>query len=158
MLLSGSGVGAPALEYKPLWSRFSRHGRVAAAEYFGYGWSETTSVPRTSENIAEEIRAALENAGIHPPYVLVSHSLGSIYAMAYVQSYPEEIEAMIALDTMLPNGLIQARKHGESLPAIAGYIGECPMPLCGRPCSFRRTQSASTPSWPANENRICTFS
>lgn len=115
VILSGGGVGAPVLEYKPLWSRFSEHGRVAVVEYMGYGWSDETDVPRTSDNIVEEIRAALQGANINPPYVLVAHSIGGLYAMKYSEMYGDELEALIALDITLPRGIIQAKAHGQTV-------------------------------------------
>lgn len=120
VILSGGGISAPVLEYKPLWSRFAEHGRVAIVEYMGYGWSEDTDAPRSSDNIVEEIRATLKGADINPPYVLVAHSIGGIYAMAYAQLHEDELDAIIALDTTLPRGIIKAQEDGqtaqESLP------------------------------------------
>lgn len=118
VVLSGGGIGEPVLEYKPLWSRLARHGRVAVVEYFGYGWSETTDAPRTAENVVEETREALKLAGVEPPYVLVPHSMSGIYAMAYARTHRDELKAIIALDTTLPRGLIQAREHGDSMPTV----------------------------------------
>jgi pimeloyl-ACP methyl ester carboxylesterase len=115
VILSGGGIGAPVLEYKPLWSRFAEHGRVAVVEYMGYGWSDDTDVPRTSENIADEIKAALREADVNPPYVFVVHSIGGIYAMKYAQLYGDDLEAVIALDTTLPRGIIQAKEHGQTV-------------------------------------------
>lgn len=115
VFLSGGGIGVPVLEYRPLWSRFAAHGRIAVVEYPGYGWSEDTDAPRTAEAIVDEIRAALSGADIQPPYVLVAHSIGGLYAMQYAASYPDELEAFIALDTTLPRSLAEAQKHGQSL-------------------------------------------
>ena len=118
VVLSGGGVGEPVLEYKPLWSRLAEHGRVAVVEYFGYGWSDMTDAPRSAENMVEETREALKQAGLEPPYVLVPHSLSGICAMAYAQTHRDELQAIIALDTTLPRSLIQARKSGEGIPSL----------------------------------------
>ena len=115
VILSGGGVGEPVLEYKPLWSRFAEYGRVAVVEKLGYGWSEDAETPRSSENIVEEIRTALKGANINPPYVLVAHSIGGIYAMTYAQLHADELTAIIALDTTLPGGIIQAQKDGQTM-------------------------------------------
>ncbi len=115
VLLSGGGIGAPVLEYKPLWSRFAEHGRVAVVEYMGYGWSDEINTQRTSENIVEEMKAALIEANINPPYILVAHSIGGIYAMKYSQMYAEDLKAIITLDTTLPRGIIQANEHGQTI-------------------------------------------
>lgn len=115
VFLSGGGIGVPVLEYQPLWSRFAAHGRIAVVEYPGYGWSEDTSAPRTAETIVGEIHAALLGAHIQPPYVLVAHSIGGLYAMSYATEYPDELEAIITLDTTLPRSLVEAQKHGISI-------------------------------------------
>ena len=122
VFLSGGGIGVPVLEYQPLWSRFAAHGRIAVVEYPGYGWSEDTSAPRTAGTIVEEIRAALSSAHIQPPYVLVAHSIGGLYAMQYAATYPDELAAFVALDTTLPRSITEAQKHGlpiqKSVPQL----------------------------------------
>jgi pimeloyl-ACP methyl ester carboxylesterase len=128
VLLGGGGVGAPALEYRPLWSRLAERGRVAVVEYPGYGWSEDTRAPRKADAIVEEIRAALLGSGFKPPYVLVAHSLGGIYAMAYARSHADELGAVIALDTTLPRALIQERERsgteaGSRIKGIPRFDG-----------------------------------
>lgn len=123
VILSGGGIGAPVLEYKPLWSCFAEYGRVAIVEYMGYGWSNDTDVPRTSENVVEEIRAALKEANVNPPYVLAAHSIGGIYAMKYAQLHGDELEAIIALDTTLPRGIIKAREHGQTVQQSLPQFG-----------------------------------
>lgn len=112
VFLSGGGIGVPVLEYEPLWSRFVAHGKIAVVEYPGYGYSEDTDAPRTAQAIVEEIRVALTTADIQPPYVLVAHSIGGLYAMTYATSYPDELEAIIALDTTLPRSFAEAQKQG----------------------------------------------
>ncbi len=115
VMLSGGGIGVPVLEYQPLWSRLAEHGRIAVVEYPGYGWSEDTDAPRTTEQMVADIRAALSGANIQPPYVLVAHSIGGLYAMEYAKSYPKELEAIVALDTTLPQSLAEAQKHDLSI-------------------------------------------
>lgn len=114
VLLSGGGIGVPVIEYRPLWSRFAEYGTIAVVEYPGYGWSEDADTPRTAEAVVEEIRAALAGANLNPPYVLVAHSIGGIYAMSYAAQYPDELEAIISLDTTLPRALAEAKARGMS--------------------------------------------
>ncbi len=123
VLLSGGGVGAPVLELNPLLSRFAKAARTVVAEYPGYGWSEDTDAPRTSEAIVEEIRAALKGAGIEPPYVLVGHSLGGLYATAYSQMHADELSAVILLDSTLPRALVQAKANGHTVQQALPLMG-----------------------------------
>jgi pimeloyl-ACP methyl ester carboxylesterase len=46
----------------------------------------------------EEIREALRVAGYEPPYVLIPHSIPSVYSKHYASLYPDEVEAIISLD------------------------------------------------------------
>jgi len=102
VLLRGFGTPCPALDFKYLMDKFSAQYRVIVVEYFGCGWSDKTDAPRTISNFIEETRAALKLAGFAPPYILMPHSISGIYTLYYVHTYPEEIEAVIGLDTAFP--------------------------------------------------------
>jgi len=102
VLLSGFGTQAPALDFKYLMDGLSTQYTVIVVEYFGYGWSDRTDAPRTVSNIVEETREALKLAGISPPYILMAHSISGIYALYHAEKYPEEIEAIIGLDSSVP--------------------------------------------------------
>jgi pimeloyl-ACP methyl ester carboxylesterase len=109
ILMSGWGGPCPALDFKPLVRALKRKYAVTVVDYFGYGWSDRTDRPRTTENIVEETREALRKASIEPPYVLVPHSLSGIYALYYADAHPEEVEAVICLDSSVPDTSAYAR-------------------------------------------------
>ena len=98
VLLPGMGVGLPSAEFAPLMRKLSEKYTVVAVEYFGVGFSSETSRLRTSENYVEEIRAALSQAGFKAPYVLMPHSISSVYSEYYAAKYPKEVEAIVSLD------------------------------------------------------------
>ena len=102
VLLSGFGTPCPVLDFKYLMNGLSTQYTVIVVEYLGYGWSDRTDTPRTVSNIVEETREALKLAGFAPPYVLIPHSASGIYSLFYANTYPEEIEAIIGLDTTVP--------------------------------------------------------
>lgn len=99
VLLPGFGVSLPSADFGPLMRELSREYTVVCVEYFGVGFSEQTDSPRTNENITEEIRAALSAAGFSAPYILMPHSASGVYSEYYAAKYPEEISAIILLDT-----------------------------------------------------------
>lgn len=103
VLLSGMGTPSPITDFKPLADRLSKKYRVVTLEYPGYGLSEDTDKDRTNVAIVEEIRATLDQLNIEPPYILVPHSLSGIYCLEYMNSYPEEVKAMIGIDSSVPN-------------------------------------------------------
>ncbi|MBN2047828.1 MAG: alpha/beta hydrolase [Anaerolineaceae bacterium] len=99
VLLPGFGVALPSADFGPLMRELSKDYTVVSIEYFGIGFSEQTDTPRTNENITEEIRSALSLAGFKPPYILMPHSASGIYSEYYTASYPDEVSAIIMLDT-----------------------------------------------------------
>jgi pimeloyl-ACP methyl ester carboxylesterase len=98
ILLSGIGIGLPSADFGPLMRKLSEKHTVVSIEYFGVGFSSQTNRARTSENYIEEIREALNKAGIETPYVLMAHSISSVYSEYYASKYPKEIKAIISLD------------------------------------------------------------
>lgn len=98
VLLSGYGTSVPTIDFKKLADKIGENYRVAIVEYFGYGFSDETSNPRTNSNIIYETRTALSKVGLKPPYILMPHSVSGIYSMYYANKYPSEIEAIVGLD------------------------------------------------------------
>lgn len=103
VLLSGLGTASPITDFMPLAERLSTDYRVVILEYFGYGFSDTTKVERSNENIVNEIRSALKELEINGPYILMPHSISGVYAMYFAINYPDEVEAIIGIDESRPN-------------------------------------------------------
>lgn len=71
----------------------------------GYGNSDPVSTPRDGLHIVDELRALLHSKGIKPPYILVGHSLGGLYMQLFARRYPEEVSALILVDSTHPRQL-----------------------------------------------------
>ncbi|MDH2917820.1 MAG: alpha/beta hydrolase [Sideroxydans sp.] len=71
----------------------------------GLGASEATAMPRDGAHIVDELRALLRGKGLTPPYVLVGHSLGGLYMQLFARRYPEEVSALILIDSTHPKQL-----------------------------------------------------
>ena len=99
VILPGMGMPVPSADFGPLMRALSENYTVVVVEYFGYGFSDQTDAPRTNANITEEIRLALSLAGFPPPYVLMPHSVSGIYSEYFATKYPNEVAAIIMLDT-----------------------------------------------------------
>lgn len=110
ILLSGLGTPSPITDFKPLAEQLGRHYQVVTLEYAGYGLSEDSDEPRTSQTFTKEIRDTLRQLNIKPPYILMPHSISGIYCLQYMKSYPKEVEAMIGIDASVPN---QEKKDSE---------------------------------------------
>lgn len=64
----------------------------------GYGWSEQSPYPRTSEQIVKELDTLLTQARINPPYLLIGNSFGSYNVRLYAHYYPEKVIGIILTD------------------------------------------------------------
>lgn len=101
VMLSGLGTVAPSIDFKPLIEEFKNDYKVVVVETFGYGFSDKTDKERSAENIVNEIREALAKTSINGPYILMPHSISSVYSDYYSRKYPKEVEAVIHIDGTL---------------------------------------------------------
>lgn len=72
--------------------------RVCSYDRAGFGWSEKGKEPRSSAQIADDLKALLVKADISGPYVLVGHSMGGLYARAFVRKFPETVIGIVLVD------------------------------------------------------------
>jgi pimeloyl-ACP methyl ester carboxylesterase len=94
--------GGPSFEWWQIQDELSKHCRVVTYDRAGYGWSEPGIFPRTSDQIATELKLMLEEANITGPYILVGHSLGALYVNHFARKYPDNTEAVIMIDPFTP--------------------------------------------------------
>lgn len=122
VLMSGLGTAAPVLDFEPLINEMSKNNKVVVIEPFGYGWSDITSRERTVENIVEEMRIALNKSNIQGPYILMPHSISGIYSMYFANTYPEEVKAIIGIDSTLPQVLEYFNEVAPTMPKYLSYM------------------------------------
>ena len=72
--------------------------RVCTYDRAGLGWSERSPKPRTATNIVAELHALLTQMGVEPPYVLVGHSIGGLFARLYAHEHPDQVVGMVLVD------------------------------------------------------------
>lgn len=97
-----TGLGAPAAEWFHLQDAWAGFATVLTYDRAGYGWSEKAALPRTSEQIARELNALLQQSGLPAPYLLVAHSQGGLYAQHYARLFPEKVSGAVFLDPLTP--------------------------------------------------------
>lgn len=69
----------------------------------GILWSERGQNPKSGEYITDELHLLLENANVPKPYILVGHSFGGTLVRFFVNKYPEDVAAVILVDSQCPN-------------------------------------------------------
>lgn len=89
----------------------------------GYGDSDPVSTPRDGLHIVDELRVLLRSKGMNPPYILVGHSLGGLYMQFFARRYPDEVSALILVDSTHPKQL-EGEGSLDKLPfLVRGLLG-----------------------------------
>ena len=102
VFLSGSATVAPVYDFKVLYGLLSDKYRIAVVEKAGYGYSDIVEVDRDVATMVNEVRGALNGAGIEAPYVLLPHSMSGLEALNWAQNYPDEVSGIIGIDMAVP--------------------------------------------------------
>jgi pimeloyl-ACP methyl ester carboxylesterase len=111
-IILDSGMGVPAVGWLKVQPDVAKFSRVCSYDRAGYGWSEVGPKPRTSLQIAQELRALLNASGEGGPYVMVGHSFGGSNVRVFTGMYPSDVVGMILIDA----------EHGDEQKRIEELI------------------------------------
>jgi pimeloyl-ACP methyl ester carboxylesterase len=125
ILEAGTGPAASMAwtEVQPSVAEFTR---VCSYDRAGLMWSDGGDMPRDAERIAADLHALLFAAAVSPPYVLVGHSIGSVYIRVFADRFPDEVVGLVFVDASHPD---QWQRFPPELaqrarvPARARFIG-----------------------------------
>jgi pimeloyl-ACP methyl ester carboxylesterase len=114
-LVAHNGAGPVVVFENGLGGHMAWWGKVLPAlpadtAYFAYnrpgiGHSAPADTPRDGAHIVAELRRALQLQGMHPPYVLVGHSLGGLYMQLFARQHPQDVAALVLVDSTHPRQL-----------------------------------------------------
>ena len=127
--LAGLGMDDFMVTARRMTAQLEPDNAVVFVDRAGYGLSNDTDREMTLETIVEDYRTALKNAGFQPPFVLLAHSIGGVYATWWVSKYPDEIEAVVFLDgTQLSDNAYEERPDspvtfGDRAQAMLAKLG-----------------------------------
>ncbi|MEO1263705.1 MAG: alpha/beta hydrolase [Bacteroidota bacterium] len=88
--------------------------RIVRYDRAGNGYSELGDAPRSAETIAKELHQLLETAGESPPYILAGHSIGGPYIRVFAQLYPDEVKALVFIDSTHPEQVERLNAASQS--------------------------------------------
>ena len=99
VVIMDAGLGGWSLVWRSVQTEIGQFARAYAYDRAGYGWSESGSKPRSSEQIVREFRALLKGSGLEPPYILVGHSLGGLHMRMFAALYPSEVAGLVLVES-----------------------------------------------------------
>jgi pimeloyl-ACP methyl ester carboxylesterase len=135
----GPDSGAPTVvleagmgSFSPNWywvqSELAPTVRSVAYDRAGLGWSRRSPRQRDAQTIAMELRDALREAGIEPPYVLAGHSFGGLPVRAFADLYPELTAGLVLVDASHPDQWVRwPISHADQILEVSqrifGWLG-----------------------------------
>jgi pimeloyl-ACP methyl ester carboxylesterase len=120
VVLQSGGDLLGALAWVPVMQRTQGLSRVCAYSRAGILWSDPARGAFEPEEVVDDLRAALKAAGEAPPYVLVGHSRGGLYAIIQAGLYPGEVAGLVLVDSSHPD---QEQALEAAGVARGSYVG-----------------------------------
>jgi pimeloyl-ACP methyl ester carboxylesterase len=124
VLLNGAGVTLEG--WRALYPAIEQVGTVFAWNRFGVKGSDAPRLAQTGAVVVASLRELLAYAGLVPPYVLVGHSLGGLYANLFARLHPTETAAVLFVEATHPRDQEVLRQHETQLTRALGKIFALP--------------------------------
>ena len=93
-----SGADGPLDAWVRVQPEVSKFTSTFSYDRAGFGLSPRGPTPRDGRQVATELHAALHNANVTPPYILVGHSLGGPFIRVFAGMYSNEVAGMVLVD------------------------------------------------------------
>lgn len=131
LLVAGAGKPTIILDHSLggvegyiLLEELAKIGKVCIYDRAGYGWSDRSPYPRTSQQIVQELDALLRAAKIKPPYILIGDSFGSYNVRLYANLFPDKVAGIVLTDALYEDGMLALPLSLSALKLffISGFV------------------------------------
>ena len=103
-----SGHRTPLSNWDKVIPEVAAHATILAYDRLDTGGSEQSSSPQDGNEILSTLDGLVEAVELSPPYILVAHSLGGLYANLYARRNPNKVRAVIMVEAGHPS---EATEH-----------------------------------------------
>jgi pimeloyl-ACP methyl ester carboxylesterase len=97
-----NGAGMTLEGWHALHPRIEELGTVIAWNRFGVEGSDAPRKPQSGALVIAAVRELLSYVAAEPPYVLVGHSIGGLYANLFARLHPAEVAGVLLLEATHP--------------------------------------------------------
>lgn len=86
--------------------------RIVRYDREGKWFSESSKDNITPEYYAQQLYGLLQKSGEKPPYIMIGHSMGGIYNRIFRDLYPNDVKAMVFIDSSHPDQWNRLMENG----------------------------------------------
>jgi pimeloyl-ACP methyl ester carboxylesterase len=98
VIIFENGLGVGIGNWNTVLDRISEFAPVLAYDRSGVEKSEKIFVMPTVKTVALNLKSLLTVLNIPPPYILVGHSMGGLYARGFAGTFPDQLSGLILID------------------------------------------------------------
>jgi len=91
---------------------------VIAYDRPGTGRSARADGTQTGVDITGDLRALVTTLEVRPPFVLVGHSLGGLFANLYARRFPAEVAGVVLVDSSHPSQIATSDTSGTPVARL----------------------------------------
>lgn len=95
-----AGMSGWSQDWAWVQAQLSKNGQVCSYDRAGYGWSDASPDARNGLAAVDDLRRALQLAGVAAPRLLVGHSFGGLLMSMYARAYPDEVAGLAFVDAV----------------------------------------------------------
>lgn len=114
-----AGSGDWSFTWRAVQSGIARTTRVCAWDRAGMGFSEPSRSRQDVRHTVRDLEQLLAAGNIHPPYVMVGHSVGSFETLLFAFRHPSSVAGIVLID---PSHPAQDRRFAAAAPRAFGYL------------------------------------
>ena len=98
-----------SLAWEKVQGPLSQLTRTCAYDRAGVMWSDPKPGAQNADGVAADLAATLTAAGIEGPLVMVCHSLGGPYVMAFTRNNPDRVKGLVFVDCSHPDQMTRLK-------------------------------------------------
>ena len=92
----------------------------------------TPGRPITARGVVDALDLLLARAKLRPPFILVGHSLGGLYVQMFARLHPDEIAAVVLLDSSSTEAPAELKTLAKLEPGSVDFLEEAGIPESNR--------------------------